>query len=229
MSEVVMRARLTLVLLVLAFAAFSPAGAFGESLAFDVGGVTIRFSPKPGWCVYPKETLQTALDRFYRADQTNVAHTFFGDCRQVAAAAQSQTRIHDYGYFVTPRKYLTSNPGSRSQFVKIMSDALKAQDPYPDLTSILDKLNKAELGFQIGEMRPLGFIDEDQYAVYSGAIQSLTVGSEQFQQVGVWGLTVVNGRMVFSYVYSDFVDESSVLTVIASAKSQVARLIQANP
>jgi hypothetical protein len=224
-----MRARLTVVLLGLAVATLAPAGAFAQAVAFDVGGVTIRFTPKPGWCVYPEATLRTVLERFQRADQVDVAHTFFGDCRQVAANAQSHTRIHDFGYLATPRKLVTTDPGSRSAFIKSVSDGLKARDPYPTAISIRDRLNKAELGFKIGEVRPLGFVDLDEYAVYSGLIQSLTIGSEQFQQAGIWGMTVVNGRVVYSYIYSDYTDQGSVEKLITRAKLQVARLIRANP
>jgi hypothetical protein len=51
-----MRGRVVLGLWILCSVWLSPLCAWGDSVAIDIGGVTIDASPPPGWCFYPDDT-----------------------------------------------------------------------------------------------------------------------------------------------------------------------------
>lgn len=218
-----------LVFLVCSVACLSPANAFGQGVALDVGGVTIDFSPIPGWCVYPDPTLRAVLQQYQQTDQTNVAHIFFGDCGQVEANTRHGTRIRDFGYLATPREFLSVEIGNRRGFIDEMAEALRTHDPNPAVMSIRDRLNNAEFDIQVGETRLLGRIGQDENAVYSGLLARLRIGSEKFNQVGVYGLTAIKNRIVTCYIYSDHKDESTVKAALSRAQSQIAQLVNSNP
>ena len=110
-----------------------------------------------------------------------------------------------------------------------MAETLKAQDFSPETTSMRDKLNKAEIGIQVGEMRSLGLVGRDERAVYSGLLSSAKTATEAYRQVGIAGITAVRGRILICYVYADYENDGTMAAALARAKAQVAQVWSENP
>jgi hypothetical protein len=206
-----------------------PLRAWGEPVAIDIGGVTVQASPPPGWCVYPDATFKFVLQQYEKVDRTNVPHVFFGDCGQIDANTQAQARIRDFGYLGTPRDYLGYQVGDLGPVLDALAESLKAQDFSPETSSIRDKLNKAEVGIQVGEMRSLGLLGRDERAVYSGLLTNARTATEEYRQIGIVGITAVRGRLLFCYVYADYANDDTLAAVLARAQVQVAQLWSENP
>jgi hypothetical protein len=226
-----MRGRVGLGLGVLCAVWLSPFHALADSVAIEIGGgVTIDASPPPGWCFYPDATLKAMLQEYESVEQPLVVHVFYGDCRQVDANTQALQPIHDFGSLTTPRNY----PGGGGvddlrSFLDETAADVQAQDINPTATSVRDKLNKAQLGIQVGEARSLGLVGRDEFAVYSGVLVGSKVAAGEFTQLVIIGITAIKGRILFSYVNADYESEETVNAVLARSQAQVAQLWRANP
>jgi hypothetical protein len=223
------RGRAGLGLWILGAVWLSPLYAWGDSVAIDIGGVTIEASPPPGWCFFSDATFKAVRRRYESIDQKMVVHVFYGDCRQVDANTRTSQMVHDFGSLATPRSYLDRTIDDRRAFLDATAKSIKSRDIDQTVTSLRDKVNKALLGIQVGEVRSLGVVGRDENAVYSGLLTSLKTTEEKFKQVGILGITAIRGRFLTCYVYADYESEETVSALLARAQAQVARLMAENP
>ena len=228
-GTVMMRGRVGLGLWVLCALWLQPSCARADPVAIDVGGVTIRMSLPPGWCVYPDATFKLILERYETIDRSVVPHVFYGDCAQVEANTRDQQRIRDFGNLGSPRDYLGRTVHEPGTLLDKIAAALQSQDTGAAMSSMRDRLNQAELGIEVGKIRPLGLVGRDENAVYGGFLTSAKMATEKFRQLGILGITVVKGRLLFSYVYADYENEDTLTALLARAQARVAQLRSDNP
>lgn len=168
---------------------------------FDVGGVSLRFNPPGGYCLYPDPLMQSVVAQQGKLNPDNVIHTAFGSCSQLRAAAESQARIQDYGMLMTPRAQIEEHVG-RSELDQIVASV---GDPQTVKETLDQRLRQAQSKLTLQAFSTLGILQRDQDATYFAYLfKTNGEDGDGYNQACIMALTAVKGRLVAYYLYSDY-------------------------
>src|SRR5258705_470440 len=82
------------------------------------GGVAVRFSPIPGWCIFPPDLHTEGRQLVEGTMQELVILTSIGDCGQIEAAKASVGSVPDDAYVAATKALLETDLGDdRAGFV----------------------------------------------------------------------------------------------------------------
>lgn len=95
--------------------------------------------------------------------------------------------------------------------------------------TIKQRLEQAQQQALIQNVSLLGALDEDEYGCYTGLlIGGQTEQGEPKTQLCVFATTVLNGKVVFLYHYSDRLDEAEIERLVAERKATAKAYVEAN-
>jgi hypothetical protein len=170
------------------------------SAQFDVGGVSLRFDPPAGYCLYPAPLMQSIVVQQGKINPDNVVHTAFGNCGQLRAAADNQARIQDFGMLMTPRAQLEQHIG-QPELDQIVASV---GDPSTVKETLDQRLHQAQSRLTLQSFSTLGILQRDKDATYFAYLFKTTDDDGGYTQACVMALTAVKGRLVAYYLYADY-------------------------
>jgi hypothetical protein len=195
----------------------------------DVGGAKVVIALPAGWCVYPEPLQSTLKGNFTSVSPENVPLLYFGDCAQIQLNLRNGTRIRDFGLVAIPRVALTANAGTnRARALDQIAATMTRHDGERALTSQRDRINKADMGITVGEVRPLGLLGRDASGVYVGLLQRFRTDQDDVRQMIIYATTVLSRRMISYYMYGDHRDERSLQALLTKAQAELARTVASN-
>lgn len=209
-----------------------------DIVTLDVGGTAIRFAPIDGWCIDPPESLAQSLQMLNSTSPQLIAYSTFSDCGEIEAARALNGLVPDGGYIATPKEYLDKDLGeNRAAFVKVAAAELRRTGMDEGLSEgqnqVVEALGHKNVDVQFGKTTNLGVVDQDQDAVYFAVIQSVEATSAgrttSLNRLTVGAITLLRGRVIMLYLWSDNEPDPTLDPVLARCKAQVERLIVLNP
>lgn len=166
----------------------------------NAGGVVLKFDPPDGYCLYPDDLMSVVLAVHKQTNRDNVVHTAFGDCDQLKSHGETGARIRDFGLVMTPVA-MVGKPVTRANLEDFAREAV---DPAQVKESVAQRLREAVSRLDMQSFSSVGVLDRDDSSIYLGFLSKLQSGDETFTQACVMALTVVRGRLVSVYFYSDY-------------------------
>ncbi|HKF73222.1 MAG TPA: hypothetical protein VKB68_15825 [Stellaceae bacterium] len=166
----------------------------------DGGDIKLKFDPPEGYCLYPTDLMSVVLAVHKQTNRDNVVHTAFGDCDQLRGHAGTGARIRDFGLVMTPVT-MVGKPINRAGLDELARETV---DPTHVKESVAQRLREAIARLDMQSFSSVGVLDRDNGSVYLGFLSKLQSGDETFTQACVMALTVVRGRLVSLYLYSDY-------------------------
>ena len=160
----------------------------------------MRFDPPAGYCLYPAPLMQSIITQQGRINPDNQIHTAFGDCKELRAAAENQTRIQDFGMLMTPRAQLDQHVG-KPELEQIVASV---GDPSTVKETLDQRLRQAQSKLTLQSFSTLGILERDTDATYFAYLFKANADSDGYTQACVMALTTVKGRLVAYYLYSDY-------------------------
>lgn len=95
--------------------------------------------------------------------------------------------------------------------------------------TIQQRLEQAQQQALIQNISLLGALDEDEYGCYTGLlIKGQTEQGTPKAQLCIFATTVLNGKVVFLYHYSDKLDEAEIERVLSGRKATAKAYVEAN-
>jgi hypothetical protein len=192
----------------------------------DAGGVVLKFDPPEGYCLYPTDLMAVVLAVHKQTNRDNVVHTAFGDCDQLRGRTASGARIRDFGLLMTPTA-MVGKPVTRAALDDLVREAV---DPARVRESVAQRLREAVARLDMQSFSAVGVLDRDDGSIYLGFLSKLQKGEETFTQACVMAMTVVRGRLVSVYLYSDYTKNPRTMlqTLLTKTKASVGTFADLN-
>jgi hypothetical protein len=161
----------------------------------------------------------------------NLVMAMFADCGELESLRNQGRALDNYGGYLAPLSAGTEPLAMpRSQFLAAIAQAVAQQDPVAAIEGEMrERVERANLSLEVGEMAGLGLIHQDDTAVYTGVIQSLVMqdGSSE-RVVAITGITLVQGHPVSVNLFAPFRDSATLEGLLAAQQQNLARFVAAN-
>jgi hypothetical protein len=192
----------------------------------NAGGVVLKFDPPGGYCLYPTDLMSVVLAVHKQANRDNVVHTAFGDCDQLRSHGETGARIRDFGLLMTPVA-MVGRPVTRAGLDDFAREVV---DPTQVKESVAQRLHEAVARLDMQSFSSVGVLDRDAGSIYLGFLSKLQSGDETFSQACVMALTVVRGRLISFYLYSDYTKNprNTLQALLTKSKAGVAAFADLN-
>ena len=189
---------------------------------FNVGGVTLSFTPPSGYCLYPPSLMQAIVAQQGKINPDNVVHTVFGNCDQLREAAATQIRIRDFGMLMTPKGQISQDFDPPALERVIASAAAPG-----NVKETLDqRLRAAQTRLKLQSWSSLGILDRDRSAAYFAYLFKSETQGESFAQACIMALTTSKGRLISYYLYADYTKDArnTLLGLLQKVKASLGDL-----
>jgi hypothetical protein len=195
----------------------------GQTVSIEVGGVQVMIPVPEDTCPFPETYRKAAADHFNRAPHLVVGHVFVGDCEQIRAMGRQPTRLRDYMIVAAPGR--ADDKGTdRSKLIDEME--AMASRFVPKAAREVHRLSAADYDIQLGERRTL-LVIRDVDGLYVGGVNR-PPSSDGFRQLSVTAYTLLNRRLVYYHLYSDYENEQSLPLLLKRAQGEIARAVAIN-
>jgi hypothetical protein len=205
----------------------------------------VNFSAGAGYCGL--EARQFEYDRLLIESQrkaqlpANQLLQIFQTCESLERLRWSPQngKIGRYGMVLLP---LTNNQPTRIPGISreiALTELTKALNNGQDIDTkdITQRVNEALRdtgGSRAGQVdisgaKPLGVIDRDDSAVYQGMLLTISANNQTKRLANITAMTYVKGYIVAYSLYDDYVDESSIKSVLAETKATMRDFVAKNP
>jgi hypothetical protein len=156
------------------------------------------------------------------------------DCNQLKDWRTGKRKLlDDFAQYQTLISMMnTELPIPPEQAVKEICASLRAEGEkmlsgmMPDIKARAQELMK---NVKVNEMRFAGVLAEEPLACYAGLLQKFRteVGTDK-TQVGVFVTTILKGKVVYYYLFTPYVNEDTIVNLLAKHKANYAKLVAAN-
>lgn len=168
-------------------------------------------------------------------EQLNAGHnrvlSIFAECGQLAAMRADYSQLSNYGSYLAP---LSAGDAplsmSRAELLDALGTVIGGNDPFGRVGDILrDRITEADMAFELQDVIGLGLLDQDDRAVYTGAL-TRTVAEDGAVDVTavVAGMTLVAGRIVSLNLAAPYEGKQTVSSLLDQQRDNLRRLIEAN-
>jgi hypothetical protein len=206
------------------------AGGAPASVEVDVGGRPIKLTAAEGQCVLDRaqQADRAILDLvtralagqnellFHTADCANLTQVRLGRTPYLNNFAQVQVLLQ-----LRDREFR----GQEKQVVKEVCTYMRTQaDALQKKVGpeIERRIQSLAAGIAVNEQKPLGVLDEDDQACYAETLLGLsTPTGEKRVLLGVYAVTVLNGRIIYLYRYQTQPDDSTQKLLLGQIKKAV--------
>ncbi|MDH3473566.1 MAG: hypothetical protein OEM59_07725 [Rhodospirillales bacterium] len=161
----------------------------------------------------------------------NLVMAMFADCAELESLRRQGRALDNYGGYLAPLSAgLEPLAMPRSQFLAAIAQAVAQQDPVAAIEGEMrERVERADLALEVGEMSGLGLIHQDDTAVYTGVIQSLVMADGSSERVvAITGITLVQGHPVSVNLFAPFRDGGTVESLLVLQRQNLARFVTAN-
>ena len=209
-----------------------------DPVTVDVGGRPIRFVVAEDQCVLDRaqQADRAVLDLVTRAlagQNELLVHT--AECANLTAVREGRTPYLDS--FTQAQVLIQFRErefrGQETQVVREICQYMRnnAEALQKEVGPRIEKrISELGAGIGVNEQRPLGVVDEDQSACYSGLLMNLqTPLGDKRLLLGIFAVTVLNGRIIYLYRYQASPDDAARDRLLKLLKASVAAHVAANP
>lgn len=208
-----------------------------NTVTVNVGGRPIVLVIAPGQCelVRSQPVDRNVLDLAQRAIQGQnelLLHT--AECGNLDAARQGHAKfLNDFGQAQVSIQFKNQElRGQEAAAAKEICGALRTQAAQIQKQvdgEIKERVKGLQVGIAVNETRPLGVLGEDATACYSGLLLNLKTNTGETRLIiGVYAITVLNGRLVYLYRFLAEPPEGAVETMLENVKASVADHVALN-
>lgn len=153
-------------------------------------------------------------------------------CSELPGWRAGVSLVDHYVFFSADARFLNKTPGDPETIRKQICDAIRAQATQA-LASGLAKINSRPetiaRNIKMNRMAVVGVDDNDPNACYTAVLQNVRtqLGTEKLQ-LGIDMTVAIKGKILFSTLYSPYVDMEGVAKSLAETRKFVARWRAAN-
>jgi len=228
---------LAALMIVACFGAASGQRLTGQIVEVDVGGRTVKLIVAEGQCVLDgtEQADRSILDVVTRAlagQNELLLHT--AECANLAEVRRGATAYLDNFAQAQVLIQLKTRDfrGEEGRVVEQVCRYLRTlgeelqKKVGPDIERRIADL---ALGIGVNEQRQLGVLDQDEHGCYTGTLMGLSTPSGETRLLlGVYAVTVLNGRIVYLYRFQAQPQEGEQRRLLAVVKAAVKDHISAN-
>jgi hypothetical protein len=212
----------------------------GATAAKDVkvGSATLNLVPPTGYCEL--EERQASDKRMLDAVRgmisgTNRLLAMSAACQQLTDwRSGKRPLLDDFAQYQTLEQMAeTEVPAPYDRAIADLCSELRAQGDQllsgmmPDIKS---RAEKVMANVKVNEMRFMGVLAEDPNACYAGILQKFrTEAGTDKTQVGVFVTTIIRGKVVYYYLFSQYANSDTIVDLLAKHRANLFRLRSANP
>jgi hypothetical protein len=204
----------------------------------NVGGTSLNLIPPAGYCDLDESNpsdgrLITAIGNLVRGGGNELL-AISANCGQLSDwRAGKRPLLDDIAQYQSPISMMQQTlPGSPEPVIKQNCDSLRKEGErllsgsLPDIKSRVEKTLER---VKISDSSFMGVLAEDATACYAAVLQKMKteIGTDK-TQVALFAITVVKGKMIFSYLFSPFAGTDTVTSMLTAHKANVAALLAAN-
>ncbi len=204
---------------------------------YNVGGMNIRLALPANYCFMdpsnPNDKLIIDGTKKSVAGQNEVLNVFV-DCKELIAwRTGKQKYLNHFGNYQTPEKTkTTSYLGQEAAIVKGICDYFAKQGKKFTET-IREESNKAIAkawkDIKLNETRMLGTFHQDGTSCVAGMFQRLQTDDKSIKdQVSIFSVSVLKGRMIFTYLFAPNEETNVVGNLIGKIKTNHADNLNRN-
>ncbi|MET3493476.1 hypothetical protein [Variovorax boronicumulans] len=200
----------------------------------DLDGVTLEIPVPSGYCELGASRYESAIraeQAQFNLNKSRIVSTF-GPCDEVKELrTEKRQRLDKMGQYTTPLKdgkvLEAPNGFTRRYFINFSLSAKGAEHRKRGMDSGLAALRSFSPG--VDAPQDLGFIDDDDRAIYSASVMSSAMDSgDAGVLVVVSGQTVVRNRVIHVALMQVAPSKPDVTKLLAEQKRTVESLIRAN-
>ena len=204
----------------------------------DIGGTTVSLVPPDGWCRLESEKISDArLVGILRDGMEQVGNVFvvaYADCGELERWRLARQRTLDNYCIVAYNNGYRDFEyrGTNTSFVSEVREMMEAVS-HKDIEDLMEQgakvIEDAVPTVKMDKPISLGILGEDESSLYVGMIMSM-VTEYGDSKVSVFsnGLTLLQSKFVFTYLYTDYEDAAVIPHLLRDHKKWTARLRAAN-
>jgi hypothetical protein len=204
-------------------------------LDVNLEGRTVRLIAPAGHCTLDRsqEVDRQVLDLTQRAIGQNDLLLYSTDCRSLTEMrARRLNVLSDFAQVQITRSLRAVDlTGQEAQSIQQVCNELRTNNDLARQVDqeIKDRVRDLQRNIAINETRPLGVLGEDQTACYSGALINVSDSNGARLVIGIYAITVLNGRMIFLYRFNANPSEGVVQRLLDLQRVAVRDHLAANP
>jgi hypothetical protein len=216
-------------------ALFLLSGAAAQAVDVEMGGVTLKLIPPPGYCELevgqPSDKrmidfLNTALSR-----GTNELLAVSADCTELRDWRAGKRKLLEHFSQYQVEKVRRAAPytidEAKASCAAMRAEGQKLSDD--GTKNVKDDIHAANKKIDFQGQTFLGVLAEDATGCYVGLFQKYKAETgQQVRQLNVFYAGSLKEREVFLYVWAPYVNDASMDSMLAGIRSQVAALKGAN-
>jgi len=202
-----------------------------RAASYEVAGRSVAVELPPEYCAVD-EGIRAERELHEVIQQINAGMNrvlvVFVDCRELLSWRRGEIdALTRYGQVLTPARETVFGDLHMSAFLgelrKVMDEAFAAglQDGRSRALAVVPDL-------EVGEVRSLGVLAQDETAIYAGMAELLERGGGRLVMAGVVSMTLVNHVAVSVNLYRPYRDPASVEALLAEQKRFVRELLRRN-
>lgn len=233
-----MKSRLRLLASALALGILSST-AYAQSptapVTVDIEGRTIRLVVPAGHCALDRnqERDRQVLDLTARAIGQNDLLLYTTDCRTLTEMRAFRVNVlSDFSQVQITKALRTVDlAGQEPRSIQQVCNELRTNNDLAKRVDqeIKDRIRDLQQNIAINETRSLGVLGEDTTACYSGALINVSDSNGTRLVIGIYAITVLNGRMVFLYRFNSSPTEGVLQRLLDLQRTSVRDHLAANP
>lgn len=203
----------------------------------QIGGVAVKLPVASGDCALERAN-PTDLRAIELVEslirQSNELHLSVTNCTDLTDWRGGKLpNLRDYMQVQSPRSLQQQNfAGQEKAIISANCNAVRQQGGAlvsSAADSIKKRLEEAQQQALIQNLSLLGALDEDDFGCYTGLlIKGQTEQGKPKTQLCIFATTVLNGKLVYLYHYSDKLDEAEIERVLNERKATAKAYVQAN-
>jgi hypothetical protein len=202
-----------------------------QAASYEVAGRSVAVELPPDYCAIDKD-IRAERELHEVIQQINAGMNrvlvVFVDCQELRSWRRGEIEaLTRYGQVLTPARETVFDDLDLSAFLgklrKVMDQAFAAglQDGRSRALAVMPDL-------EVGEVRSLGVLAQDEMAIYAGMAELLERGGTRLVMAGVVSMTLLNQVAVSVNLYRPYRDPASVETLLAEQKRLVQELLRRN-
>jgi hypothetical protein len=201
----------------------------------NIEGRSIRLVVPAGHCALDQnqEIDRQVLDLTARAIGQNDLLLYTTDCRSLTdMRARRLNVLADFSQVQITKALRTVDlAGQETRSIQQVCNELRTNNDLAKRVDqeIKDRIRDLQQNIAINETRSLGVLGEDSTACYSGALITVSDTNGTRLVIGIYAITVLNGRMMFLYRFNSSPTEGALQRLLDLQRTAVRDHLAANP
>ena len=205
------------------------AGAADAPVTVRTHDTDIALMPPEGMCPFAGKAEADNTRNQIKVDPHSDLLIAFGDCAQLSAYNDRNLRIRDFAQVKSLKSTAaTTYKKSRADVLKELAPEFGAPEVTTEADNAKNRVNQANLGVKMNEVRTLGVVDSDDRALYVGILIGYDNQGALRSQTCVIAVTVLRQKLIAISFYTDNSGLQEINGTIARARKYIDRMIALN-